>query len=393
MLLISLRADIQDTFNVVVSLFQLFDASTLGGMVALIEELLSGGGEERVQGKSSGTLDINWEDETTVSPALLSIPVRKEYFTNPEVVVLTGSTGFLGQAILTRLLSDAIVKKIHCLAVRHEIPLFDSPKVVTYRGDLALPGLGLPEEELASIFSEAHAVIHNGADGSFVKSYHSLKPSNFESTKELVRLSLPHQISFHYVSTAAVANLTGEDSSEQRSVGGFPPPAGTDGYLAMKWASERYLEKVNDQCELPIWIHRPSSITGAGAPANDLMANLLEFSRSISSSPDTSSWSGWLDFISVDKAAMQIADEVYEDYSWPGHVKYLYESGERVVGLPDMKGVLEREIGSTVEVVSMEEWISRAVKEGLNPLMGEYLKRAAATPLVFPKLVRHKSFF
>ncbi|RYP36755.1 hypothetical protein DL767_003254 [Monosporascus sp. MG133] len=392
MLLISLRADIQNTFNVVVSLFQLFDASTLGSMATLINDLSNNDSGEFAQ-EQSGEVEINWESETAVSAALLHVPVNKQFFTNPEVVVLTGSTGFLGQAILTRLLDDGIVKKIHCLAVRHDIPLFNSSKVVVHRGDLGLPGFGLSEEKLSEIFSEAHAIIHNGTDVSFVKSYHSLKPANVEATKELVRLSLPHQTSFHYISTAAVANLTGQDSWEQRSVGGFMPHARVDGYLATKWVSERYLEKVNDQCELPIWIHRPSSITGPGAPATDLMENLLHFSRKIAAIPNTSSWRGWLDFISVDRAAMQIVDEVYEDYSWPGHVKYLYESGEKVVSLSDIKGLLERENESIIETVSMEEWVRRAGEEGLNPLLGEYLKRASDTPLVFPRLVRHDSFF
>lgn len=239
----------------------------------------------------------------------------------------------------------------------------------------------------------SHAIIHNGADVSFVKAYHSLKPVNVEATKELVRLSVPHQTSFHYISTAAVANLTGQDSWEQRSVSGFTPPAGTDGYLATKWVLERYLEKVNDQCELPIWIHRPSSITGPGAPAADLMGNLVQFSRKMAAIPNTSLWRGWLDIISVDRAAMQIVDEVYKDYSWPGHVKYLYESGEEVVPLSDLKGVMEREHGSIFKTVLMKEWVERAEEEGLNPLLGEYLKSASATPLVFPRLVRHESFF
>ncbi|KAI1304521.1 PKS-NRPS hybrid [Xylaria venustula] len=394
MLLIKLRADIQDTFSVSVSLFQLFDASTLGGMAALINELSNKGGSDSPQDQGQSTdVEIDWDSETAVSPSLLKVPVNKQFFTNPEVVILTGSTGFLGQAILTRLLNDGIVKKIHLLAVRHEIPLFNSPKVVVHRGDLALPHFGLSEEKLSEIFAEAHAVIHNGTDVSFVKSYHSLKPANVDATKELVRLSLPHHTSFHYVSTAAVANLTGQVEWEQRSVGGFLPPPGADGYIATKWVSERYLEKVNDQFELPIWIHRPSSITGPDAPATDLMENMIQFSCKIAAIPDTSLWRGWLDFISVEKAAMQVVDEVYEDYSWPGHVKYLYESGEQVVALSDMKGVLEREGKTVIETVSMEEWVSRAGEEGLNPLLGEYLKRAADTELVFPRLVRHDSFF
>ncbi|KAI1367101.1 PKS-NRPS hybrid [Xylaria arbuscula] len=396
MLLINLRSEIQDAFNVELSLFQLFDASTLGGMATVIDGLTGKGTGEVVKSQEQEEVnegEIDWEKETAVSPSLKNVPVTKQFFTNPEIVILTGATGFLGQSILTRLLNDGIVKKIHLLAVRHEIPLFNSPKVVVHHGDLAKPHFGLTEKKLAEIFEEAHAVIHNGTDVSFVKSYRSLKPANVDATKELVRLSLPHHTSFHYVSTAAVANLTGQSEWEQRSVGAYSPPAGADGYIATKWVSERYLEKVNDQTELPIWIHRPSSITGPEAPATDLMENLLQYSRKIAAIPETTLWGGYLDFISVDKAAMQVVDEVYEDYSWPGHVKYLYESGEQVVAISDMKGVLERETGSVIETVSMEEWVSKAAEEGLNPLLGEYLKRAASTPLVFPKLVRHDSFF
>lgn len=396
MLLINLRSEIQDAFNVQLSLFQLFDASTLGGMATVIDGLTGKGTGEVVKGQEQEEVnddEIDWEKEITVSPSLKNVPVTKQFFTNPEIVILTGATGFLGQAILTRLLNDGIVKKIHLLAVRHEIPLFKSPKIVVHHGDLAKPHFGLTEKKLVEIFDEAHAVIHNGTDVSFVKSYRSLKPANVDATKELVRLSLPHHTSFHYVSTAAVANLTGQSEWEQRSVGAYLPPPGADGYIATKWVSERYLEKVNDQTELPIWIHRPSSITGPEAPATDLVENLLQYSRKIAAIPETTLWGGYLDFISVDKAAMQVVDEVYEDYSWPGHVKYLYESGEQVVAISDMKGVLERETGSAIETVSMEEWASKAAEEGLNPLLGEYLKRAASTPLVFPKLVRHDSFF
>lgn len=153
MILISLRADIQDAFNVTVSLFQLFDASTLGSMAVLVNSLSSSGGDKVVL-EQSGELDCNWDNETVISESLLYVPANKRFFTNPEVVVLTGSTDFLGQAILTRLLEDGVVQKIHCLAVRHDIPLFNSSKIVVHRGDLGLPGFGLSEEVLSTIFSE-----------------------------------------------------------------------------------------------------------------------------------------------------------------------------------------------------------------------------------------------
>ena len=92
---------------------------------------------------------------------------------------------------------------------------------------------------------------------------------------------------------------------------------------------------------------------------------------------------------------MEISDQVYEDYSWPGNVKYLFESGEQEIPLSDIKGVLERENGgeSSVDTVTMEEWVSRTEEKGLNPLLGEYLRRVNGTPLVFPRLVREGNFF
>ena len=417
MLLIKLRTRIQKEFGTgEILLSQLFDTSTLGGMVGLVTShlkaperpagddgntVVEGGGEEKV---------IDWEEETAVSPSLVRVPASKQqFFTQPEVVVLTGATGFLGRAILKRLVEDGVVRKIHCLAVRDpkgardRYPsLFGSQQVIIHAGDLASPRFGLAsEQQLLDIFSEAHVVIHNGADVSFMKTYASLKAVNVDATKELVRLSLPHQLSFHYISTAAVTHLTGERSFEQRSVGLYPPPTSPSdlqtkvgGYLATKWASERYLDKVSDRCELPIWIHRPSSITGDGASETDLMSNLLTYSRTTGLVPDTSSWHGWVDMISVERVAMEIADQVYEDYSWPGNVKYLFESGEQEIRLSDIKGVLERENGGrSVETVMMEEWVSHAEEKGLHPLLGEYLRRVNGTPLVFPRLVREGNFF
>ncbi|KAF7169928.1 hypothetical protein CNMCM5623_002479 [Aspergillus felis] len=386
MLLVRLQSEINKVFNTTISLFQLFDASTLEGMASLVAD--SGSTQEKVA--------VDWESETAVSPNLLQVPATKRFSAHPAVVVLTGATGFLGRAILNRLLKDCSVQKIHCLAVRRDpssLPEeFQSPKVIIHRGDLTLPQFGLTDRRVADIFAESDAVIHNGADVSFLKSYQSLKPANVEATKELVRLSIPYRLSFHYISTASVTHLTGQENFDQSSVSGFVPSL-DDGYVASKWASERYLEKVSHQCGLPIWIHRPSSITGDGAPETDMMANLLRYSRALRAIPQTEGWTGWLDFVSADRVAMRIADEVYEDYSWPGTVKYLYESGDREIPLSDLKGVLEREKGETFEVVPLSEWVSRAEEQGLHPLLGEYLQNISGMPLLLPRLVQQGDVF
>ncbi|KAJ0385182.1 hypothetical protein COL922a_006852 [Colletotrichum nupharicola] len=394
-LLVQLRALIESSFGTKITLFQLFESGTLAGMAAVIASL-SSASSETPAAQVITTTEIDWEKETSISPDLLRLRGERFHFGNPTVVVLTGATGFLGRAILTRLLEDSVVEKIHCLAVRRNIQeeIFRSPKVVLHQGDLAAPHFGLSEKELSDIFSKAHAVIHNGADVSFMKSYATLKPVNFETTKKLVRLSLPRRVSFHYISSASIVQLTGQETWGAESVKPYPPLASRNmsGYIATKWASERYLEKISDQCDLPIWIHRPSSIKGAGAPAGDLISNLLHYSRDIKAMPDVSSWNGWLDFITVEGAAMHVVDEVYKDYSWPGRVAYLYESGEEIVPLTDLKATLEHDTGCEFEVLAMDEWATRSESKGMSVLLGEYLRGAANAPVTLTMLQKEEAW-
>ncbi|KAK2051856.1 putative polyketide synthetase [Colletotrichum caudatum] len=395
-LLVQLREAVVSSLGTRVSLFQLFESSTLAEMAAVVASLSSQNSSETPGTQVTSTVETGWEEETSISPELLKVRGERFHFGNPTVIVLTGATGFLGRAILTRLLQDSVVEKIHCLAIRRNAQedIFLSPKVVVHRGDLAAPHFGLSEKTLADIFAEAHAVIHNGADVSFMKSYATLKPANFESTKELVRLSLPRRVSFHYISSASIVQLTGQETWGPESVKEYPPfeNRNASGYIATKWASERYLEKISDKCDLPIWIHRPSSIKGAGQPVGDLISNLMYYSQQTKSIPNVSSWNGWLDFITVETAAMEVVDEVYKDYLWPGRVVYSYQSGEEIVPLTDLKVTLEREAGCEFEVLNMDEWTDRAESKGMSVLLGDYLRNAAYVPVTLTMLQKEEAW-
>nr|CAG28798.1 putative polyketide synthase/peptide synthetase [Pyricularia grisea] len=405
-LLVQLRSAIEASFGTRPTLFQLFEAGTLAAMAALIAPLSSSSTTPPSNSPNkhlgtSRTTERDWEEETRISPDLVDVRGESDHFGNPTVVVLTGATGFLGRSILARLLQDSVVEKIHCLAVRSDPQdeLFRSPKVVVHRGDLAARNFGMPSRELADIFSEAHAVIHNGADVSFMKTYATLKPANFESTKQLVRLCLPRRISFHYVSSASIVQLTQKDTWGLESVQDYPPIASRNatGYVATKWASERYLEKVSDQCDLPIWIHRPSSIknpeaAAAGRPGADLISNLMHYSRELRCIPEVCAWNGWLDFVAVETAASEIVDEVYRDFSWPGHVCYLYQSGDEIIPLPDLRSTLQREAGCEFEVLKMDEWVARAQAKGMSELLGDYLCASANAPVTLAMLQKGEAW-
>ncbi|UZP45238.1 hypothetical protein NXS19_013050 [Fusarium pseudograminearum] len=239
------------------------------------------------------TEPIDWESETHVGSTTPIVKSAVSQKPDGLQVALTGSTGFLGLAILKALLADKRVAKVHCLAIRslaQKDPIFASSRVACYQGDLALPYLGLPQEQFVALAQSFDRIIHNGADVSFLKRFQSLQRPNVEATRKLVDIAMDRCIPFHFVSTGGVVNLTGLDGLPEVSVSNYEPPVdGSYGYIASKWASERILESCAEK-GLPVWIHRPSNITGQNAPSHDLMQNIFRYSGETSSLPDISGW-------------------------------------------------------------------------------------------------------
>ncbi|KAI0469766.1 male sterility protein-domain-containing protein [Xylariaceae sp. FL0804] len=129
-----------------------------------------------------------------------------------QVLVLTGATGFLGRELLRQLISSNDVSTIHCIAVRQPHGRLDGPflqpRVRVHQGDLTAKQLGLSDEDASKIVNQADAVLHVGADVSFLRSYESLMRANVVSTKELVRLDLPQLLPLHFISSATVIRLS-----------------------------------------------------------------------------------------------------------------------------------------------------------------------------------------
>ena len=384
LLLINLQAAIKDRFSVSISLLRLFETSSLEQMAAAINN----------QHVSTTPPDINWEAETELEPEIQQPEaVVSQGRRGPQrfSVLLTGSTGFLGKKILKQLVRNQNVVKIYAVAVRKPVGEASS-KVESFKGDLTLPLLGLEEKDAIRIFSEATAIIHNGADVSFMKTYQSLKAANLNSTKELVRLAATYGTgtSFHYISTAGVAQLIRGDILQQASVASNKPPTdGSNGYVATKWASERFLEQVSEALRLPIYIHRPSSVYGEGAPSSDIIQNLLHLSRELKTVPELPFWSGYIDLVSVESVASKVLARVLEHDTADSGPTYVHHSGEVEIPVRGLKEYLEKESGALFETTSPEVWVERARALGLNELVASYmLSRNGGMDLKTPRIGR-----
>ncbi|KAK5996292.1 PKS-NRPS hybrid synthetase cheA [Cladobotryum mycophilum] len=388
LLLVELQAAFRQKLGFAPTVQQLFGASTLEGMASLLE---GGPAEEDSEGR-------DWEAEAALLPAEEYKIDDKEAVvaSGPsKAIVLTGSTGFLGRHILERLLRDKQVEKVYCIAVRKnasELPsMFSDSRVEVFKGDLGSADLGLSAADAERIFSSADIIIHNGADVSFMKTFGSLRRTNVEAVKQIARLALPRRIPFHYVSSASVTQLTPLDEVGEISMSAYPPSPDADGYITAKWVSERHLELVAEAFGLPITIHRPASISGNDSSDLDLMGNLFRFVEKLEAVPESKDWKGYFDLISVHSVAAAIVKAVAgQQHAISSEIKYQYESGELVYPLSAVADVTKMTEEFPIQTMPLQEWIEKAEAKGLNPLLGAYLRQAAARNArwAFPKLVK-----
>ena len=392
--LISVQAEITKRFGLTVPLVELFQSSTLAQMAALLST------EDDDSLKST---DFDWPEETRFDHdlKLVQVPQSLPWPREGDVVVLTGATGFLGREILDRLTATEQIRAIHCIAVRdpEKLSRITSSKVTVHAGDLTQPHLGLSEESIRHIFTHADAIIHNGADVSFLKSYASLRTANLQSTKELVRLALRHGNvkHFHYVSTAGIAALAARELYEE-PLGTYPPKGTMDGYIISKWACESYLENVSSTTALCITVHRPTAIVGPNAPRLDVMHNVLHFAEQLHSVPEMAALEGWFQFVGVEVVAQAMVDDaIAGPKRGVGKVEYRNHCGseDETVGIHQLGEYLEKKHGVEFVTQSDAEWIGRAKEAGLAPEVTEYLKSVSVgqrggDKWVFPRIWARK---
>ncbi len=363
MLLVSVQAQIEKGFGVKLPLFKMFQASTMAGMAALINAAAS------PEIKTA----INWNQVTALEKSLLERPRviagSKALAKSGLNVVLTGATGFLGSCILRELVRDERVAVIHCVAIRvsnvgdSRALAVESPKIIKHYGDLAAPRLGLSMDIFEELSQNTDRIIHNGADVSFLKAYSTLEKANVGSTKELARLAVSRKIPFHFVSTAGVASFIDEDELPEVFISTHQPPVdGGTGYAASKWASETYLEKCSQALEIPVWVHRPCNISGAGAEDVNMTANLLDYSLRIGAAPDISNLQGYMQFVEVDDVGQVIVDSLF---STQEGAKVLHHASEQKVEMAKLRNYLEKKHHRKLLSLGLEEWIDEAKTQGL----------------------------
>ncbi|KAF9697439.1 hypothetical protein EKO04_005132 [Ascochyta lentis] len=376
LLLLPLKAEIRQHFGVDLPLPQLFQASTLELQAALIA------GVSKVD-------EIDWEKEIELDENFFeswshtNVHESQDHQKGGVSVLLTGSTGYLGTAILQRLVEDPQIDSVYCVAIRDDDKgeprqlHVQSPKIVRYAGDLTMPNLSLTQAQFEDLSDKVDVIIHNGAEVSHMKNYRSLRAANVSSTIELARMAGRKRVPFHYISTGGVARLSGASSQPEASLAAYKPTGdGSDGYVASKWTSEVILENINRRYHVPVWIHRPSSITGDNVPTLDIIHSLLEYSRLMKAVPDLTGSVGALDFVHLDSVATAVANctvsSTQKEQNESG-VSYVHHCGEKIVPLDQFKDHLEGSATGSFNTLAIQDWVAGALDIGLDEIVGSLM--------------------
>jgi hybrid polyketide synthase/nonribosomal peptide synthetase ACE1 len=381
LLLLPLRDNIKTKFGIELQLLDLFEASVLSSLA------------RRIQGRIDKTKDIDWDKETSLRHSMIKVESNMIQVpqSQSKVVILTGGSGYLGKALIHAMIQDPTVKEIHCLGVRRVTSRMDMknlPKVTLYEGDLCQPRIGLSHSVIDQLFSRADIVIHNGSDISYMKTYQSIRQSNFLVTKDLIEWCMPRMVPFHFISTAGIGNFTPGMALKETSVSSYSPPTdGSMAYTACKWASEVFLEKlVEKHPQWPVHVHRPTLISREDIPELDGMHNILGYARMMGAVPASQGVArGLVNVVQLETVVAGIMKPVLSQGQCSGGVHYSNHMGRLNLPLNNMrKWALERSAGGEVdfstvhlEEIPMEEWIRKAIELGMHPTMGAVMSSFA----------------
>lgn len=179
----------------------------------------------------------------------------------PQVLV-TGATGFVGEAVVFRLLLDNIFTPI--AAVRSSTRLSGLCRVVPF--DLDLP-TGMPVLEGIAVVVHCAARVHVMSETA-VDSLSAFRKANVEGTVRLARRAAESGVMrFIFISSIKV---NGESTVRNMPFKSADAPAPVDPYGVSKCEAETALREISLETGMEVVIIRPPLVYGPGVKANFL---------------------------------------------------------------------------------------------------------------------------
>ncbi|KAI9371137.1 hypothetical protein BJX61DRAFT_543936 [Aspergillus egyptiacus] len=273
--------------------------------------------------------------DTLIEKYTSDLPVQRQSprtSNGRHAVILTGSTGSLGNYILSALLQDPTVVKVYCLnrseAQERQIKSFAEKglifgpnaqsRVEFLQASFGADQFGLADDIYSEMVQNVDTVIHNAWRVDFNITVDSFEDVHIRSVRRFVDFSLQstHQAHIHFISS--VGTIAAWKASHGPTVPSTPieDPSVVlaQGYSESKHIGERICLEASRCSGVPTTIHRvgqiagPTSKKGLWAP-QEWLPTIVATSRSLGKVPDTLG-STPVDWIPVDSLASILLDLV-----------------------------------------------------------------------------------
>ncbi|KAH7322503.1 equisetin synthetase [Stachybotrys elegans] len=340
LLLVQLQRMIKEEFQAAPRLNELMVASKLRDMASVVMAALSA----RIDWTAETAIPESWIQEFPLEDALSGPRPNAGSGLN---ILMTGATGYVGRFLVPHLVASDKVNKLFCL-VRPERDAEQlqaaSEKVVVFRADLGEPGLALSQGEREYLSNNADLILHIGANRAFWDDYEVLRPVNFEAVKELAKIALPRRIPMHFASSGSTRIYSGTregheiyNTEKTDMFRNMPPDDGTDGYVASKWASEKFITEVANRFKLPVTLHVPMPTPDHGPEAtlakpepDQMVKELVGITKRLGVRPTMEGLAGWADIMPVSTLVQDISESIFSGNPDGNLAKVLHTGVQRM---------------------------------------------------------------
>lgn len=259
---------IKNEFDVSIAVRDIFNYPTISELSYMIEN------KDKIDQQLNMDIDLVKESEMDVDFGdLSSLPNYKD---DPENVLLTGVTGFIGAYILHELLVKTHAK-IHCLMRADNLEMAKKRIIdsLTYYslyqeefmdrlepvlGDLGKPMFGIDTELYNALVEKVDYIFHSATFMDHFSSYDKLKQVNVTGNVEMIRFAIKSKIKkVIYVST--LPRYSGNNTIKEDDSRDAESHLYSSGYVGSKWVGEKIMSKAM-QAGLDVQIHRVGLVTG-----------------------------------------------------------------------------------------------------------------------------------
>jgi amino acid adenylation domain-containing protein/thioester reductase-like protein len=375
LLVAKMVSQVEETFQLELPLSCVFETPTIAGIAQSIEN---------AQYRNAELDQVNRPDlqaDSILDPTIFPETHFVDSTNEPQNILLTGATGFLGAFLLDELLHKTQAN-IYCLVrcpilevgkekLQRNLKRYSllqyahSDRIIPVLGDLSQPLLGLSPQQFRELAGQIDVIYHNGAFVNLIYPYAPLRDANVLGTQEILRLASQVKVKpVHYVSTLDVFHsqhyAQREMLSEQDDFAGYTGPDG--GYAQSKWVAEKLVMAAYER-GIPTSIYRPGMIIGHSqtgvSNTEDMVGRLIKGLIQLESSPKMDLQ---MNLTPVDYVSQSIVHLSRQHTSW-GQAFHL--SNSHTLSLEQLASYIQS-LGYKMQSLAYDRWHQQLIGLGID---------------------------